>query len=277
MLRLRPIALSALLAISVTGCPSPEVVPDAAPAVDVNPDLDAAMDALVTVRDCEDALLLPAGTPCDFVGSCGTFCPGMMVECEDGVTRFLVAACDAAFPPSDAGVIDDAASDVGMCAVREPAGATPCRSDGDCSSSTAERCIAPDEPATCGICMDPPSDCVSDSDCPNLGGVQYVCEEAEVSCPCSGDGVGTYCLPPCATTGCEDGFTCQASGHCLADPCGDDGFACPLGTTCGPSGSGDPHGCVRAVCSSDVDCPCGTACVEGHCHDSLGACETPRP
>ncbi|MBN8615851.1 MAG: hypothetical protein J0L92_34980 [Deltaproteobacteria bacterium] len=232
---------------------------------------------------------LPRGTPCDFTEACGMICPGMRVECREGVTVFFIGRCDTGPAPLDAfvvtseagsldaGVIDDAASDVGMCAVREPTGATPCRNDGDCSSSTAERCIAPDEPATCGICMDPPSDCVLDSDCPDLGGVQYVCEEAEVSCPCSGDGVGTYCLPPCATTGCEDGFTCQASGHCLADPCGDDGYTCPLGTTCSPSGSGDPHGCVRTACSSDVDCPCGTACVEGHCHDSLGACETPRP
>jgi hypothetical protein len=34
---------------------------------------------------------------------------------------------------------------------------------------------------------------------------------------------------------------------------------------------------VRTACSSDVDCPCGTACVEGRCHDGLGACERPRP
>ncbi len=268
----------------MTGCPSPDTANDAHAS-----DLDAApLDAPETVHDCEAAMSLPRGTPCDFTDSCGMICPGMRVECREGRTVFFIGRCDTGAGPldafvvtseagaHDAGVMDDAASDVGMCMVREPTGATPCRSDADCSSASFERCRAPDERISCGICMEPPNDCVLDSDCPSMDGLQYVCEEAEVSCPCSGDGLGTYCIAPCSVTGCDDGFTCAASGHCDADPCTDDGYTCPLGTTCTPTGTSDDHGCLRTSCTNDGDCPCGAGCVEGRCYDVLGECEPPR-
>ncbi|MBX7197561.1 MAG: hypothetical protein K1X94_36280 [Sandaracinaceae bacterium] len=257
----------ALLGLSIAGCPEQSEGP---------------------VRDCATALLLPAGQPCDFSGLCGSVCPGMAVECWGRVTRRVVAQCDAGMLPVDAGsdapmddasasdaAASDAALDAGMCAPPAPEGVTPCRSNTDCNASTGERCVAPDERPGCGICMDPPRDCVSDPDCPSMDGVQYVCEEASVPCPCSGDGLGTYCVAPCSVTGCSEGFTCGASGHCAPIAC-DAGFACPLGTTCEPAGVGDPHGCVRDTCALDTDCPCGGGCVEGHCYDQLGACEPLR-
>lgn len=259
-----------MLSLSLTGCPD-------------------SSDGIV--RECDDALAAAEGTPCEFMGLCGMLCPGTAVQCAGGVTRRVVARCDAGELPDasvpgdayaedttalDAGLIDDASTDVGMCTVAEPSGVTPCRSDADCSSAAFERCIAPDESGGCGACMDPPNDCVIDSDCPSMDGVQYVCEEAEVSCPCSGDGVGTYCIAPCSVTGCDDGFTCASSGHCTADPCGDDDFTCPLGTTCTPTGTSDDHGCLRTTCTTDADCPCGAGCVEGRCFDTLGTCEPPR-
>ena len=249
-----------------------------------------------TVSDCDDALAAPAGTPCDFTGQCGSVCPGTAVECIGGLTVQIVARCDGGTPLDDAGPLDaspidaspidagasDASSmdagplDAGMCMPRAPLGVTPCRGDSDCSAGAAERCRNPDERPGCGICMDPPRDCAMDADCPAMDGLQYVCEEAEVSCPCSGDGLGTFCLAPCSVTGCEDGWTCAASGHCEADAC-DAGYACPLGTTCGTAGAaGDAHGCVRASCATDADCPCGAGCVEGQCFDVLGTCEGPR-
>jgi hypothetical protein len=181
------------------------------------------------------------------------------------------ARADDAAAPSDAGAFD-----AGMCMPRAPLGVTPCRGDSDCSAGAAERCRNPDERPGCGICMDPPRDCATDPDCPSMDGLQYVCEQAEVSCPCSGDGLGTFCLAPCSVTGCEDGWTCGSSGHCEADSC-DAGYACALGTTCGTAGAvGDAHGCVRTSCAVDADCPCGAGCVEGLCFDVLGTCEGPR-
>lgn len=102
-------------------------------------------------------------------------------------------------------------------------------------------------------------------------------------------GVRGYCLPRCETSGCQEGFSCDAAtGACVegaASP-GPLGAFCDNGSEClsGTCDTTQPNGyctaacdgscrCVgdkcRSQCSSEGDCRFGYICVEGSC---LPAC-----
>jgi hypothetical protein len=143
-----------------------------------------------------------------------------------------------------------------------------------------EQCIAPGESAGCGPCFPPMRLCESDADCVSADGTTGFCIEYIHPCTppfggCGGsDPHSTMCIPRCTDTSCAEGEACGTDGRCAPIPCGSL-FTCPAGTVCDTAG-GDAHGCRRLSCDADADCPCGSGCVEGACHDTLGVCEPPR-
>lgn len=207
-------------------------------------------------------------------------------RCIDGllvITNDLT--CDAGVPP-DAGPPVDVGPPVdgGACAPDDPPSGTACRSDADCSSGAFERCIAPGENPGCGICRIPMRLCADDSDCVSADGTTGICFEyvdpcstfgGGITCGPGGDPTSSMCIPRCDATSCGAGDACGTDGRCAPVPCGSL-YACPDGTVCDPAGAGDGHGCRRLSCTSDTDCPCGTGCVDGACHPTLGVCEPPR-
>ena len=162
----------------------------------------------------------------------------------------------------------------------EPDAAGPadgrCHTQSDCTSGF-EICYGPNDPK-CGI--PPRQECDDDSGCTGKG---QVCHSVADSC--SPDGVGSMCAKPCDGSGCDDGFTCDGTGHCRASTCGaPEGFACPRSQTCDPSSIDTgaaahaiTHGCVSTSCSSDGECPTDTRCVNDRCQDDLGTCSPPVP
>ncbi len=236
------------------------------------------------IASCDDVLAwAPApGAACSFTETCFPDSCGDPVTCVDGrVMRNMTKPCqDAGVPPdagadagvADAGVLDastDAtlpldASDGGSCAPVETA--TSCRSDGDCRAAF-EQCLAPGEFGGCGICMEPMALCVSSADCSGTD----VCVTYRPLCTCGGD--ASECRPRCTETSCEAGESCNASsGLCGPTSC-TDGYACPAETECVPaSDRADEHGCERNACTTDGQCGCGGACVDGLCFPALGTC-----
>lgn len=145
-----------------------------------------------------------------------------------------------------------------------------CRDSSDCSGSL--ECSGPNDPQVCGIPAN--EQCSSDTDC-----------DANQRChavpdPCSPDGVGSECRPPCEPGGCLEGYTCGASGACEATPC-DQGHTCPDHMACDPEAAvsgpvhARAHGCRTIACSDDGPCSDG-ACVNGFCQESLGSCVEPQ-
>jgi hypothetical protein len=186
-----------------------------------------------------------------------------------------LAACGTNDPGPDASPIDPDASTLAPDATVPGEG--HCRTQTDCSGG-GDICYGPND-TMCGI--PPRQDCDDDSGC---GGKGQVCHA--IADNCSVDRIGSVCGPPCGgVTGCDDGFTCDATGHCRASTCGAAaGFACPPSQTCDPS-SIDPnaaahalsHGCVSIACSADAECPADTRCVNDRCQDDFGVCSPPVP
>jgi hypothetical protein len=143
-----------------------------------------------------------------------------------------------------------------------------CRSSKECAGDLY--CAGPNDPPACGI---PPRQlCATDADC-SAGDVCHAIQD-----PCSPDGVGSECRPPCTAVSCGEGFRCNAAGACEPLPC-DEGFSCPSHQKCDAAaahGSGPvfdrAHGCVNISCSADSGCPSGKACVNGICQDGPGTC-----
>jgi hypothetical protein len=193
----------------------------------------------------------------------------------------LSTACGSSDPVADAApgtpdaavpVFDAAGPDAEML----PPGA--CRSQADCSPG-GNICYGPNDPM-CGI--PPQEECDDDGSC-NKG---QVCHSIPDSC--SPDDVGSQCGFPCVGGGapaCGQGFVCDGTGHCRAQPCGGKGgFTCPVSQACVPT-TIDPnlpaheqtHGCVIASCTTDATCPTDTRCVNGRCQDGFGTCSPPVP
>jgi len=140
-----------------------------------------------------------------------------------------------------------------------------CHDQKDCEPF--ETCLAPGEPAPCGICRHLEPECASDHDCP----ANTVCEWVTGSCLCE---PVHRCIPRCdlpiasPLPPCAAGFVCDASGHCIEQPCGAPGpLECPMFFFCAP----DSGVCRRVSCANDADCA-GGFCVEGLCYDALGTC-----
>lgn len=145
-----------------------------------------------------------------------------------------------------------------------------CRSSDECRGTL--ECAAPNDPQVCGV---PANErCSSDADCDPSGRCHAVVD------PCSPDGIGSECRPPCSDGGCGEGFVCGAGGACEAIAC-DEGWSCEPQQACDPvlAQSGPvharAHGCVAIACSSDGECPGGGACVNGVCQDDVGSCVEP--
>ncbi len=145
---------------------------------------------------------------------------------------------------------------------------SPCRDSGDCRGDL--ECSGPSEPQVCGISA--MQACSSDVDCGDSERCHAVYD------PCSPDGLGSACRPPCAPGECGDELRCSDEGACEPIPC-DEGYACESYQACDPSAAGDDppiwalaHGCVSISCSSDDACPSGGACVNGVCQSGPGTC-----
>lgn len=143
-----------------------------------------------------------------------------------------------------------------------------CRAHADCDDELY--CKGPSEPQVCGI---PPREgCADDSEC---GGER--CHA--IFDPCSPDGQGSECGPPCAgALGCGNGFHCEA-GACVASPCTQAGAPpCRPWEACDPGRipAGAPvhartNGCFAIACTNDD--PCGDfTCVNGTCQEVAGTC-----
>ncbi len=132
-----------------------------------------------------------------------------------------------------------------------------CHDQSECTGG--EECVAPGQPAGCGICN--PDGCVDDGGCAN----GEVCEVTDCSCTAS----GKSCVDSCLDAGCPDGQTCAANGHCLAIPCSGSG-QCPSFFSC------VSQSCQRSSCASDGACP-GGFCVDALCYSTLGSCTIPPP
>ena len=104
-----------------------------------------------------------------------------------------------------------------------------------------------------------------------------VCDAVPVTCACSGRPTVMGCIAHCGASGCADGFTCEADGHCRALRCMAGEYECPVNFDCIDYVAGeDPHGCTRRSCMVAADCECG-ACVGSRCYDGPGACVAWKP
>lgn len=245
----------------------------------------AGCPGATNIASCDDVLrVAPApGAPCSFTETCFPDACGDPVTCVDGrVMRNMTKPCqdggvsDAGLDAgvSDVGDLDaggdagavDASSDAGACAPVETA--ESCRSDGDCRAAF-EQCLAPGEFGGCGICMEPMALCEGSADC----APGDVCVFYRPRCSCGGD--ASECRPRCTDTSCEAGESCNAeTGLCGPTSC-TAGYTCPAHTECVPaSGAADAHGCERKACTTDAQCDCGGACVDGFCFEALGVCSS---
>lgn len=147
-----------------------------------------------------------------------------------------------------------------------------CRSSRDCRSGLY--CAGPNERRGCGI---PPRElCTDGSSCSGQS-----CHA--ISDPCSPDGIGSECGPPCSAASCAPGFRCSPQKACEPVPC-DEGLTCPGHQRCDPAvahAGGPVHartsGCVDIACTADRDCPAGKACVNATCQDGAGTCREDLP
>ena len=146
-----------------------------------------------------------------------------------------------------------------------------CRTAADCRGEL--ECAAPDAPQVCGI--PGTAQCGDDLEC----GEGSVCHA--IADPCSPDGVGSECRPPCSEGGCVEGFRCDPErAACVAIPC-DDGWACASFEDCSPASPPETpvhartHGCVAIACERDGDCSGADACVLGVCQSGPGTCVEP--
>ncbi len=145
-----------------------------------------------------------------------------------------------------------------------------CRSDEDCQDlGMSEFCAPPGTGPGCGIPCEEERLCEGDVDC----AVGEACAEYLGNCCFAGSPLSSRCQPRCTEASCETGTRCPTSGVCEPVPC-DEGYDCEAHTTCGASGAGDDHGCVRDACTDDADCGAG-ACVLGGCYEGPGTCTPP--
>ncbi|UJR85099.1 hypothetical protein [Sandaracinus amylolyticus] len=220
-----------------------------------------------SVDGCFEASSASEGARCDFdesdvpcteVRDGPTNCGYTHYTCVDGRLRIMVI-------PFECPRLDGGAGSA--CDAYEPppaATTTECRSDADCDGTGS--CWAPGDTSAfyaTGFC---PMECDADGEC----GASQVCVELN-------QGSCSQCRERCTATSCSRWETCGDDGHCRPLRC-DEGYACPVGSTCVPGGLDDvdAHGCTTVPCDSDDDCGCG-ACVFGSCALGPGRCEPPRP
>lgn len=147
-----------------------------------------------------------------------------------------------------------------------------CREHKDCLSGYY--CAGPNDRPGCGV---PPREhCADDAACSGLP-----CHA--IPDPCSPDGIGSECRPPCTAASCGPGFRCNAKQACEPIPC-DEGTTCPSHQRCDPAAARAPgpvhgrtSGCVDIPCTADAACPAGKACVNAHCQDGPGSCKQDIP
>ena len=223
------------------------------------------------VHSCSGVNASQAGERCDFTGGCTIEwrdgppdCGYTTASCTDGrvsVSR-VPGPCS---PVPDGGMPDGGLRSA--CDAYEPPPAsttTDCRRDADCGGTGT--CWAPGDTSAfyaTGFC---PMECENDAAC----GASQVCVELN-------NGSCSQCRERCTATSCSRWETCGDDGHCRPQRC-DEGYVCPVGSTCVPGGVDDvdSHGCASVPCTSDDDCGCG-ACVFGSCALGPGRCEPPRP
>jgi hypothetical protein len=141
----------------------------------------------------------------------------------------------------------------------------PCHGEKQCEGG--QSCVAPDDPPSCGICMEPETICEGDVDCADLPGT--VCDIPVGGCFCEPI---PQCVPACTEQSCAEGESC-VEGHCIATPCATAGD-CPSHFECVTDASG---ACARTSCAADADCGAGGFCVNGRCYGQPGLCQYPVP
>lgn len=140
-----------------------------------------------------------------------------------------------------------------------------CRTDADCTDGST--CFTPGE-CNVGDYEDPEDTCAFGSACE--GGL--VCDDHLATCD-----IGPWyeCQESCEVRGCADNEQCDVvTGICSIWLC-EDGYTCPLHTTCDPA-SDELNHCVRDRCEGDADCD-GGHCVRGQCFAELGTCDWDHP
>jgi hypothetical protein len=168
----------------------------------------------------------------------------------------LLLACGA--PLADTSDAPTIPVDSGVGAPLDPGS---CRASADCSG---QECLAPGEQS----CPSLVAECVYDSDC----GTDAYCGAPD---PEYDDCKQTVCRAHC-----DSDINCRAGSEvcdvgtrrCVLQAC-EDGYACPMYTTCVTSPGG--HGCQRDACAADADCGVGV-CVDGGCYDQPGTCVAPQ-
>ena len=168
-----------------------------------------------------------------------------------------------------------------------------CRSERDCTSPDGEACLAPIMVSAlgglCGVPCQVDDACNSNLECPNE---TPVCLPFLGNCCHAGDPVSQRCEATCVDSSlCGAGRRCSDSQWgCEPIPC-DDGFTCPVHTTCRPEimatqprcatyqcRAGElEHGCARDTCIGDSDCQPAGRCVNGACFEAFGTCMGPVP
>ncbi len=241
----------------------------------------------------------------DAVGPADETCNGRDDDCDGAADEGLINACGQCGPPPpeacnglddncDGRVDDDALCPAGfLCFAGECV--QPCGSAGECRPGFACLAVWPGarycHPEPCAAAYCSPGLTCTDA----VGACSDPC--VGVQCAAGERCVFGECLAEPCPDGCIEGERCTADG-CLGDPCADvdcgqDAFcrdgecvdACRV-ASCGPDRVcvdglcvGDPCGgrCLRGsrcdpvdgACVADpcaaVDCPAGTACVDGAC------------
>ena len=142
------------------------------------------------------------------------------------------------------------------------AGACDCEGNGwemcyDCYLGEWTYFCAPLEACCLGACLDP----ITERCCEDFGPVGYTCLKNHGCCrgdccepgaACCGSGTGRFCCTP-QTPNCCDG-ACYNSGtdRCCDDKGGqNDGYACPIGTTC-----------CKGDCCEPNECCLGEECIK---------------
>ncbi|AKF11407.1 hypothetical protein [Sandaracinus amylolyticus] len=215
------------------------------------------------VDSCSEASSASEGARCDFDESCREFrdgptnCGYVDRTCVDGRLRVSVI-------PFGCPTLPDAGSGCGAYEPPPAMTSTECRSDADCGGSGS--CWAPGDTSAFYVAGFCPMECANDGDC----AASQVCVELN-------QGSCSQCRERCTATSCSRWETCGDDGRCRPQRC-DEGYACPIGSTCVPGGVDDvdAHGCTTVPCDDDDDCGCG-ACVFGSCALGPGRCEPPRP
>lgn len=238
----------------------------------------------------------------------------------------LPIACGGSTTNADGGGGAPSASKTGMACPGAPdaeGGGVRCRSTKECSGNEICQAYLPYP------CSQQINSCYQSSEC----GVGHLCIPSGLHA-CVGGQPINQCGTPCTETSCAEGERCEPDGYCRPTPCLEgyecasdavcavaaatstdehgcraarcesDGYACPAGFECLPTGPApNEHGCMaiscvagfecpvnqrcnpksealylhqceRLECAADKDCDCGY-CIEGLCRDVLSYCAVP--